>query len=244
MKVLIYKCIIIVYLFYPGTSFGQAPNLGSATGFILFTSNGQVTNVSLSTITGNIGTNLGSISGFGPPSTVNGNVYTQDGTTAQVAIDLQSAYNQLFNTPTTMPAHAPAFGTETIAAGVYGMPAAGSLGGNLTLDAAGNANAVFIFKFGGAFTVGAGSTIILQNGALAGNVFWVVEGAISIAANTIMKGTLIANNGANSLAVSSNLEGRMYSTAGAINTNTDSNQHLLLQCILPDLISELYVFLF
>lgn len=89
------------------------------------------------------------------------------------------------------------------------------------MDAENNANAVFIFKFAGAFTVGAGSTILLSNGALAGNVFWIVEGAISMAANIIMKGTLIAHDAANSLGTSSDLEGRMYSTKGAVNVNTD-----------------------
>ena len=220
------KRILIVTVFFissicPKNSIGQAPNLGSATGFALFTSVGAVTNTAITTITGNVGSNTGAVTGFDAPSTVNGNFYIQDDTTSQAALDLLSAYSQLFNTPTTISDHAPAFSTETITAGVYSVAGAGSVGGNLTLDADGSANAVFILKFSGALTVGAGSNIILANGALAGNVFWVVEGAISIAANTTMKGTFIAHEGANSLGAASNLEGRMLSTGGAVNVNAD-----------------------
>lgn len=208
-------------LLFPIITIAQAPDFGTATGFALYTSDGAVTNTSVSSIAGNIGTNAGAITGFDGSTTVNGNFYTQDDTTAKAAIDLLTAYYQLFNTPTTIPGHAALFGTEVITAGVYGIGGAGSVNGNLTLDAENNANAVFIFKFAGAFTVGAGSTILLSNGALAGNVFWIVEGAISMAANIIMKGTLIAHDAANSLGTSSDLEGRMYSTKGAVNVNTD-----------------------
>lgn len=221
MKAILF-CTIFLGLIYPKISNGQAPNLGTATGFALFTSVGAVTNTSVTTITGNIGTNAGALTGFGSPTTVNGILYVQDDTTAQATLDLQTAYNQLFNTTTTIPGHAPAFGTETITAGVYGIGGAGSVTGNLTLDAQGDANAVFIFKFTGALTVAAGSNLILANGALAGNVFWIAEGAISMAANITMKGTLIAHDAANSIGTSSNLEGRMFSTAGAINVNTNT----------------------
>ena len=219
MKIVTLKCIIFAFFAYVNTSFAQAPNLGIASEFVLFTINGDVPNTSVSSVTGNIGTNLGTISGF-DMNNVNSSLHIQDNTTAQASLDLQSAYTQLANTAVNMPLHAPAFGTETITAGVYGILGAGSIGGNLTLNAEGNSNAVFILKFGGAFTVGAGSNVILENGALAGNVFWVAEGAISMAANIIMKGTLIANNGANSLGANSDLEGRMYSTTGAITTHT------------------------
>ena len=222
MKAFLITFFCLITIFVPKINVAQAPNFGAATGFALFTSEGNVTNTAASNIAGNIGTNSGAITGFEtPPSTVNGILYPVGDTTAQAAIDLVVAYNQLFNTPTTVPGHAAVFGTETITAGVYGIGGAGSVNGNLTLNAENNPNAVFIFKFAGAFTVGAGSNVILANGALAGNIFWIVEGAISMAANITMKGTLIAHDAANSLGNTSDLEGRMYSTKGAVNVNTD-----------------------
>ncbi len=136
--------------------------------------------------------------------------------TAQGVIDLNAAYDELMAVPSTAP-HGPVLGNEeTILPGVYDMPAAASIAGNLYLDGGGDTTSLFIFRAGGAFTTGAGTTVTLLNGARARNIYWIAEGALSLAANTIMKGTLISHNAAISAAASSNLEGRMFSTTGAI----------------------------
>ena len=75
---------------------------------------------------------------------------------------------------------------------------------------------MFIIKTGGALTTAAGATVNLINGAVACNVFWVAEGAISMAASTTMRGTLIANNGAIDMGAGGILEGRELSTTGAV----------------------------
>ena len=54
----------------------QAPTLGTAGDFVLFTASGAVTNTGNSFITGNVGTNTGAITGFG---NVNGVMHTSDG---------------------------------------------------------------------------------------------------------------------------------------------------------------------
>jgi hypothetical protein len=194
--------------------------LGTAANFALFTSVGAVANAATSGIIGDIGANVGDISGFAS-STVAGSFYNVNAVTAQAKIDLDAAYVQLNNTPATNTTHTPAFGSgETLTAGVYSIAAAGSLAGTLTLDGQGNSNALFIFKFGGAFTTAAQSKVILTNGVRRCNVFWVAEGAVSMGTFTFMKGTLIAHNGANTMGANGNLEGRMLSTAGAIGFST------------------------
>lgn len=209
----------LALLFFPNLNFAQAPNLGTAANFVLFTTTEAVGNTGISEFRGHIGTNNGAITGFEPPTTVNGNIESANGITAQCAIDLQAAYDELFNTAATSTSHTPAFGGgETLFAGVYSIGAAGSAAGDLTLDAQGDPDAVFIFKFGGAFTTGASTTINLINSASACNVFWVAEGAISMAASTTMMGTLIAHNGAISMGAGGILEGRMLSTTGAAST--------------------------
>ncbi|MGZ9734167.1 ice-binding family protein [Flavobacterium sp. GNP002] len=140
----------------------------------------------------------------------------------QAATDLHAVYNQLNNIAVTNTTHAATFGTETLYAGVYSVPAAGSASGTIILDAQGNSNALFIFKFGAAFSVGASTTVVLINGASASNVFWLAQGAIGLGASTIMKGTLLANNGAVSLGARCTLDGRMLSTAGAMGIDTSS----------------------
>lgn len=137
--------------------------------------------------------------------------------TAQGLLDLQAAYNQIVAMPATNSSHVPAMGGgETLFPGVYLFPAAASIAAVLNLDAKGNPNAVFVFKIGGAFTVGAVSSIVLKNGALARNVFFVSEGAISVGATCIMKGTLIAHAGALAFNAGSSLEGRFFTITGAI----------------------------
>ena len=137
--------------------------------------------------------------------------------TAQCVLDLQSAYEELMAIPVTDATHAPALGGgETIFPGVYSFTAAASIAGTLTLDAKGDTNAVFIFKVGGAFAIGAATTIVLANGAESRNIFWVSEGSPGIGAACIIKGTLIAKAGAGSVGAGTDLEGRMFSIAGAL----------------------------
>jgi hypothetical protein len=148
--------------------------------------------------------------------------------TAQGASDLTTAYNTLNSVTATNTTHTPAFGSgETLNAGVYTIGAAGSLAGSLTLDALDDPNAVFIFRFAGAFSTGAGASVTLANGASACNVFWVSEGAVSLGATSTMQGTLIANNGAVSAGAGSSIIGRLFSTTGAasINGSTITKPH-------------------
>lgn len=200
-------------LLIPNAIFGQSINLGTAANFALFSTNGAVSNTGISQITGNVGTNNGSSTGFG---NVNGVMHDNDGSSAQCAADLLTAYNKLKTTiPTFFPA--PLLGNgDTLVAGVYSITSASTLNLGLTLDAKGNPNAEFIFQIGGSFSTGAESKIHLINGAMACNVYWKVEGLVSMAPGTSMKGTVIANNAAINIATRDTLEGRALSTTGAI----------------------------
>ncbi len=203
----------VIFLLFPHTNFAQAPTLGSAANFVLFSSVGAVSNTGISQITGNVGTNIGSSTGFG---NVNGQMHDQDVVTGLCATDVLAAYNQLnAATPTFFPA--PLLGNgQTLNAGVYAISGASTMNLNLTLDGQGNANAVFIFQIAGSFSSGAAANVILINNAQACNVFWKVEGLVSLAAGTKMRGTIIAHNAAIDIYSNSTLEGRALSTVGAV----------------------------
>ena len=64
-KKLLHKLSATLLLGIPGLGFAQAPDLGSAAGFILFSSDGAVTNSGISHLTGNVGTNNGASTAFG-----------------------------------------------------------------------------------------------------------------------------------------------------------------------------------
>jgi hypothetical protein len=214
MKNKLYNALIATaLLLLPTVNFAQAPTLGTAANFVLFSTNGEVSNSGLSQLTGNVGSNNGSSIHFG---NVNGVMHDADGASAQCAADVLIAYNQLNGAvPTFFPA--PLLGNgDTLIAGVYLISAASTLNLNLTLDAKGNSNAVFIFKIQGSFSTGADAKVKLINGAKACNVFWKVEGLVSMASGTSMKGTIIANNAAIEMNTGDTLEGRAISTAGAV----------------------------
>jgi hypothetical protein len=191
------------------------PSVGMASEFTLFTGSGAITHsATVSNITGNIGTNLGTIAGF-ELSTVTGTFINANSTTQTAKEDLISAYTQFQNLTPTITDHAAAFGSETLTAGIYSIGGAGSLGGTLTLDGQNNPNGRFVFKFGGAFTTGAGSSIVLINGALPKNIYWIANGAAALAANVTFKGTII-NNAALSVGFGCALNGKLLTTTGAI----------------------------
>ncbi len=197
--------------------------LGVLSNFALYSNFGAVANTSTSVIYGNIGTNSGAISGYGS-SVVVGSFHIINSLTVQAEIDLNNAYTSLMALPNTVTGHTPAFGSgEILTTGVYNIAAAGSLSGTLTLDGENNPDAIFVFKFAGAFTVAASAKIILTNGARACNIFWiggagVATGAVSLGAAAVLKGTFLSHGGACSSGAGVFLEGRQLSTAGAVNT--------------------------
>jgi hypothetical protein len=234
-KHLLFSIVTIVLVLFSSKSFSQATNgtlnLGILESFEANTGGGGVAN-SGGTVTGDVGTHLGIISGFpSPPYT--GNTYNANAVTNQARYDLLRMYIHLnalsvdfpspFN-PLTAPAHAVAFGGgETLAPGVYSIGSAGSVGGALTLDGGGNPNAFFVIKMNGALTITAGATISLTNGTKSSNVFFVINGAISVAAGAEVKGTLFSKAGAVGLGAGVILEGRMLSLAGALTMGIGSS---------------------
>jgi hypothetical protein len=192
-------------------------DMGALENLVFFSSEGAVGNTGKSTVTGDIGTSAGAITGFGSPSTLTGTTEFSNAVTTKAKKDLLNLYIHLANIPVTSLTHAPVFGNgETLTSGVYSIAAAGSLVGNLTLDGGNNPSSIFILKYNGAFSVAAASKVILIKGQKASNVFWIAEGAISVGASSVIKGTLLAHTGAVSLGAGCDLEGRMFSSTGAV----------------------------
>lgn len=122
----------------------------------------------------------------------------------QARLDAQAAYLSLVAEP---PGANPGGNLAglTLAPGVYTAPAGSFMieGGDLTLDAQGNANAVWVFQMATSLTVGgpgaaAPQSIVLAGGAQAKNVYWQVGSAATINAGGggTMVGTIISQAGA------------------------------------------------
>ncbi|MFT6502071.1 MAG: hypothetical protein ACJASQ_002196 [Crocinitomicaceae bacterium] len=210
--------LFALLLLIPTFIFSQTPPpLGVASSFVLFTSIGANTAAgSLSQITGNVGSNsAGGTSGFG---NINGTIHTNNVTSALAAFDLDIAYTNLSNQIPDTTIGLLLGGGQTLMPNVYLVPGAGSLIDTLFLDGAGDTSACFVFQMNDAFSTTAGSVIKLINGTQTCNVFWKVNGAISMATNTTFKGTMISN-GAIVLDIGVKLDGRALSIAGAVTVN-------------------------
>jgi hypothetical protein len=210
----------------------QPSFLGTAAQFGVFGGSAGITNQGLNTVinNGSIGTTGAStlITGFHDGTT--GDIYTETplnvglvtgrihtappppGSSASFAIatqglsDANAAYLAISpaSRPGGMDPGAGELGNLTLAPGVY-KSAGGTFkitSGNLTLDAQGDPNAVWIFQAPTSLTVGiagpAGArSVILMNGAQAKNVYWYVGTAATIngAGGGIMSGTIISSAG-------------------------------------------------
>lgn len=168
-----------------------------------------------------------SITGFPPAIIVNGAIFASDdiappGVPAmltQAKQDLVDAY--LFAEGATSPAPATVSGDQggkTLAPGIYKSTSTLLIqSGDLTLDAQGDANAVWIFQIASAFTTvgGAGGNVILSGGAQAKNVYWQTGSSATIGDNTAFKGNILAltsitmNSGAKAV-------GRMLARNGSV----------------------------
>ena len=203
-----------------GSSYAvSAINFGSIANFVIFTGVGAIAATGTTDVSGDVGTGAGAVAGFGVgASTFTGNIEEANSVTAQGILDLNVLISDVTGLATTDATHPALFGTETLLPGVYNIAGATAITTleTLTLDAQGDPSALFVIRITGAFTTGAGASVVLANGAVAGNVFWYVNGAIALAANTSMIGNLIANVGAVSMAAGGSLDGRMLSTTGAI----------------------------
>lgn len=213
MKRKLHYTFILLVTFFPLITFAQAPTLGATSDFAIFTAIGPVSNTGFSYITGDVGSNNGSNTAFG---NVNGNMHSADAATAAASTDLITLYGQLNSAIPTLFPSSLLGGGLTFTPGIYSIASAATLNGTLYLDAQGNSNALFIIQIGGPLSTAAGAKVKLVNGALACNVFWKVEGLVSMGAQTYMCGTIVANNAAIEMNSLDTLQGRAFSTSGAI----------------------------
>ena len=240
----------------------NAPDLGSASPFGAFGGNAGITNQGINTvINGSIATTAAStlVTGFHDATAIYtetplnvGNVTgaiatappmpgtaTSFAIAQQALLDANAAYLSI--SPASMPGGidpgAGELGGLTLAPGIY-KSNSGTFNisnGNLTLDAQGDPNAVWIFQTAAGLTVGiAGPTgaksVVLINGALPKNVFWYVGSTAIIngAGGGTMVGTIIANSGVTfstaGNAVQTVLNGRALSLVSSVTmVNTTIN---------------------
>lgn len=179
----------------------------------------------------NIGAVSGTINTAAPPPSLTcptEGTATTAATAAQARADILTAYNALVAQPAGPDPGAGNLGSLVLAPGVY-TSASGSFmiqGGDLTLDAMGDANAVWVFQMATTLSIGGPGaafpqSVVLVNGALAKNVYWQVGSAATINAGGggTVYGTIITQAGAS------------FSTAGNVAVVTLNGRVLSLGAV-------------
>jgi len=198
-----------------------APGLGSAASFAVL--GGQtVTNTSPTTIFGNLGVSPGSaITGFPPGSLTAGATHAADAVALQAQSDVTIAYDDLAGQACTGDITGQDLGGQTLTEGVYCSTSSSQLTGALTLDAQGNADAVFIFKMVSTLTTASSSSVSVINGGTACNVFWQVGSSATLGTTTHFVGNILALT---SIALQNNADvvGRALARNGEVTMDTNN----------------------
>jgi hypothetical protein len=200
-----------------------ADHLGTAANFTVLAAS-TVTNTGLTTITGgDLGLYPGtSVTGF-PPGVLNPPAvkHVNDAVAQQAAADLGTAYTYYAGVPSTG-ALDPDLGSLTYTPGVYTNASAVQISATkiFTLDAQGDADAVFIFQIGTTLTLGSSSSVSLINGAQAKNVFWQVGSSATLGTSSVMLGNIMAQASI-TFNTSASITGRALAVTAAVTLDTN-----------------------
>jgi hypothetical protein len=196
------------------TRAGQSPvALGSAGKFAILAAT-TVTTIPTTTVNGDLGVSTGNTVTGSP--IVNGTMHLGDPIAAQAQLDLSTAYNDAAGRTVGAITVAGNLGGQTLAPGLY--TSATSLeisSGDLTLDASGDPNAVWIFQMGSTLITTVGRQVILSGGAQACNVFWQVGSSATVGGSSVFKGTIMADQSI-TMNTSATLDGRALARNGAV----------------------------
>jgi hypothetical protein len=198
------------------TTAGQAPvALGAASTFAVLAAS-TVTSTGGTTVNGDLGLSPGTaVSGF-PPGIVNGTIHAADAAAAQAQLDLATAYNDAAGRTVGAITLAGNLGGLTLTPALYKSTSSLEISsGNLTLDAQGDANAVFIFQMASTLTTTVGRQVILSGGAKAANVFWQVGSSATLGTGSVFKGNILASASI-SVMTGAAVEGRLLARTAAV----------------------------
>ncbi|MFZ2189084.1 MAG: ice-binding family protein [Candidatus Moraniibacteriota bacterium] len=198
-------------------------NLGTAGNFAVLGGSGITIAgaVNSTTITGDIGTfPTTSITGIGNV-VLNGTNHAGDAVTQGAKDDLVTAYNSAAGQSCDVDLTGQDLGGLTLTPGTYCFSSSAQLTGTLTLDAQGNADAVFIFQIGSALTTASNSNVVMTNSGQACHVFWQITSSATLGTTTDFSGNILALTSI-TLNNSATIEGRVLARNGAVTLDTNT----------------------
>jgi hypothetical protein len=171
----------------------ESVNLASASGFAVL-AGAAVTNTGETVVTGDLGLSPGTSVGGFPPGLLNGTLRVNDEIANNAKLDLTNAYNDAAGrTSKDMVTLSGNIGGLTLTPGLYKSTSSLEISsGDLTFDAKGDANAVFIIQIASTLTTTSDRKVILKGNASETNIFWQVSSSASFGTTSVLKGTIMA----------------------------------------------------
>lgn len=177
----------------------------------------SVTNTGATNITGDLGLSPGTSVGGFPPGILVGTLRINDAIATQAKLDLTAAYNDAAGrTSTSIVTLSGNIGGLTLTPGLYKSTSSLAISsGDLTFDAKGNADAVFIIQIASTLTTTSGRKVILAGSASAANIFWQVGTSATLGTTSVFKGTIMAMQSI-TLNTGASLTGRALARNGGV----------------------------
>ncbi len=172
----------------------QAPVELQSTSTIAIIAGAAITSTGQTVINGDIALSPGTSVGGFPPGIINGTLRINDNIAVQSKLDLVAIYDNLKDRlATDMVTISGNIGGLTLTPGLYKSTSSLAIStGDVTFDAKGNADAIFIIQVASSFTTTSGRQVFLAGGAQAKNIFWQISSSASIGTTSAMKGNIIA----------------------------------------------------
>lgn len=191
--------------------------LGTNASTLAILAGSAITNTGATAITGDIGLSPGTSVGGFPPGILNGTLHINDNIATQAKLDLTAAYNDAAGRSCAdMVALSGNLGGLTLTPGLYKSTSTLAISsGDLTFDAKGDANAVFIIQIASSLNTTPGRQVILSGGAKASNIFWQVGTSATFGTTSVFKGTVMAMQSI-SFKTGATLDGKALARVGAV----------------------------
>jgi hypothetical protein len=198
------------YVFHAAAMQSPPPPLGTAASFAVL-GGSSVVNSGGTRVSGNVGVSPGkSISGITRDNFVVGDIFVDDAIARQAQRDGADTYAKLAARSPCTPL------TPNPAPGVYCVTS--PLPKTLTLR--GDATSVWIFQAKGSLATLDDSSVLLSGGAMYCNVFWQVDGSVTLGARSAFVGTILARADI-TLKRDVSVSGRLLSQTGVVTLDTD-----------------------
>jgi hypothetical protein len=197
-------------------------NLGPAASYAVLAGT-TVTCTGGTTVKGDLGVSPGTaVTGFPPGTVVNGAIHAGDASAAAAQAALTTAYNDAASRSLNPVSVAGNLGGTTLTPGLYKSTSSLAISsGNLTLDAQGDPNAVFIFQMVSTLTTSSGLQVILSGGANPANIFWQVGSSAALGTSSVFEGNILALTSI-TLATGATLNGRALARNGQVSLDANS----------------------